>query len=99
MPPFSDDLLIKPDAAIKAVRVTDMYGHCKCVKLMRDGKEIADSYWSMGEGVWYLSACGLETTLQADLASKSFEENLRAVEAGLRALVASADALRSARAA
>jgi hypothetical protein len=93
MPPFSDDLLIKP------VRVRDMYGACKCVKLMRDGTEIADSYWSMGEGVWYLSGCGLETTLRADLASKTFEENLQAVEAGLRALVARADALQSARAA
>lgn len=83
----------------KPVRMTDMYGHCKCVKLMRDGEEIADSYWSMGEGVWYLSACGLETTLRFDISRTTFEENLQAVEAGLRVLVAQADTLQSARAA
>jgi hypothetical protein len=90
-----------PSSDIKIVRVTDLYGTCKCVKLFRAGEEIGDSHFSAGEAggpLWYISACGLETTLRFD-AAKTNEENLAAVELTLRLQVGAADALGIGRAA
>lgn len=85
---------------IRIVRITDMYGYCKCVKLYRGREEIGDSYFSAGEagGTWYIGACGYETTLKNDR-TLTTEENLSAVELVLKLQVSAADALKSARAA
>jgi hypothetical protein len=85
---------------IKIVRITGMYGDCKAVQIYRDRERIGDSYLSVGEpggALWYISACGIETTLRYDL-NKSIEENLAAVELTLRLQVSAADALASPRA-
>lgn len=84
----------------RIVRVTGMYGDCKCIKFYRDGEQIGDSYFSIcADGpTWFVEACGYETTLKVDL-NRSLEENLHAVETMLKLQVSAFDALRAARAA
>lgn len=80
------------------VRTRDMYGMCKSIRALRDGEQIGDSYFSAGERLWYLGACGTESTLRWD-PTLSNDEMHAEVENEIAKHVAAHDALRMGRAA
>lgn len=87
-----------PSPDIQIARLTDMYGHCKCVKLYRNREEIADSHFSSYEQTWYVWSGDVRRQYRYDLA-KLIEDNLQAVELLLKLAASLNDCLQNAEAA